>query len=139
MRTINNFAKFLAQLKDGNPFRWHFDRGSSFWIARDTPSPLACVKHSESTDLNLVPSSQSTNDAVKYGGHDGVGFLQGRPNGLVNLFCQIGSCHLARSRGITKSITMLLVLLTPSAVRAMTPAVSVTSHGPKRRKHECGN
>ena len=111
MPTINHFAKFLAQLEEGDPFRWHFDWGSSFWIARDTPSSLACVEHSESTDLNLVPSSQSTNDAVKYGGHDGVGFLQGRPNGLVNLFCQIGSGHLARSRGIPKSITVLLMLL----------------------------
>src|SRR5260370_1141302 len=59
-------------------------------------------------DGTLVPSSESTNGAVKYGGHDLVGFLQGRPNGLVNPFRQIGSGHLAHPCSITKkSITVL--------------------------------
>ena len=97
MQTINHFAKFLARLEEGNSLRWHFDWGAGFWIARDAPSSLPRVEASESADLNLVPSSQSTNDAVKYGGHDSVGLLQGRSNGLVNLFGQIGSRHLAPS------------------------------------------
>ena len=108
MQTINHFAKFPARLEEGNPLRWHFDWSSGFWIARDAPSSLPRVEASESADLNLVPSSQSTNDAVKYGAHDGVGFLEGRPNRLVNLFGQIGSSHLAHTRRITKkSITVL--------------------------------
>ena len=108
VQTINHFAKFLARSEEGNPLRWHFDWGSGFWIARDAPSSLPRVEPSESADLNLAPSSQSTNDAVKYGGHDGVRFLEGHPNGLVNLFGQIGSGHLAHPRRITKkSITVL--------------------------------
>ena len=102
MQTINHSAKFLARLEEGNPLRWHFDWDSGFWIAGDAPSSLPRVETSESADLNLVPSSQSTNDAVKYGAHDGVGFLEGRPNRLVNLFGQIGSSHLAHPRRITK-------------------------------------
>ena len=108
VQTINHFTKFLARPEEGNPLRRHFDWGSGSWIARDAPSSLPRVEASESTDLNLVPSAQSTDDAVKYGGHDSVGFLQGRPNGLVNLFGQIGSGHLAHPRRITKkSITVL--------------------------------
>ena len=128
MQTINHFAKFLARFEEGNPLRWHCDSGSGSWIARDAPSSLARVETSESANLNLVPSSQSTNDAVKYGGHDGVGFLQGRPNGLVNLFGQIGSGHLAHPRRITKeSITVLLGAPDAGSCRMVGHA------GPKRR------
>src|ERR1035441_6700992 len=108
VQTINQFAKFLARFEKGNALRGQFDSGSGFWIASDTCSPLARVEASESADLNLVPGSQGTDDAVKYGAHDDVGFLQGHPNGLVNLFGQIGPGHLAHSRRITKkSITVL--------------------------------
>src|ERR1019366_8660299 len=80
--------------------------GSGFWIASDAPSSLARVEASESPDLNLVPGSQGTDDAVKYGADDEVGVLQGHPNGLVNLFGQVGPDHLAHPRRITKkSIT----------------------------------
>ena len=65
LQTINHIAKFLARFEEGNPLRWHFDSGSGFWIARDAPSSLPRVEASESADLNLVPSSQSANDAVK--------------------------------------------------------------------------
>ena len=108
VHTINQFAKFLARFEKGNSLRWHFDSGSGSWIASDACSSLARVEASESADLDLVPGSQSTDDAVKYGAHDDVGFLQGHPNGLVNLFGQIGSGHLVRPRRITKkSITAL--------------------------------
>jgi hypothetical protein len=60
------------------------------------------VEASESADFNLVPGSQRTDDAVKYGANDDVGFLPGCLNGLVNLFGQIGPGHLAHLRCITK-------------------------------------
>ena len=108
VQTINQFAKFLARFEEWNSLRWHFDLGSGFWIASDAPSSLARVEASESPDLNLVPGSQGTDDAVKYGADDEVGVLQGHPNGLVNLFGQVGPGHLAHPRRITKkSITAL--------------------------------
>jgi hypothetical protein len=75
VQTIDNFAKIPARPEEWNPLRWHFDWSSGSWIARDAPSSLPRVEASESADLNLVPNSQSANDAVKYGGHDSVGFL----------------------------------------------------------------
>jgi hypothetical protein len=60
------------------------------------------VEASESADFNLVPGLQGMDDAVKYGANDGVGFLVGHFNGLVNRFGQIGSGHLAHPRCITK-------------------------------------
>jgi hypothetical protein len=108
VETIEQFAKFLARFEEGNSLRWHYDSGSGFWIASDAPSSLARVEASESADLNLVPGSQGTDDAVKYGADDDFGFLPGHPNGLVNLFGQIGPGHLAHPRRITKkSITAL--------------------------------
>ncbi len=64
VQTINQFAKFLAGFEEGNSLRWHFDSGSGFRVASDPPSSLACAKVSKSADLNLVPGSQSTDDAV---------------------------------------------------------------------------
>src|ERR1019366_1646445 len=108
VQTINQFAKFLARFEEWNSLRWHFDSGSSFWIASDACSSLASVETSESADFNLVAGSQGTDDAVKYGADDDVGFLPGHPNGSVNLFGQIGPGHLAHLRCITKkSITAL--------------------------------
>lgn len=98
---INQFARFLARFDGGNPLRGHFDSGSRFWIAPDARQPLARVEASESADFNFVVGSQGPDDAVKYGAHDDVGFLQEHPNGLVNLFGQIGSGHQAHSRRIT--------------------------------------
>src|ERR1019366_5872449 len=66
----------LLGLKNGISLRWQFDLGSGFWIASDAPSSLARVEASESPDLNLVPGSQGTDDAVKYGADDEVGVLQ---------------------------------------------------------------
>jgi hypothetical protein len=106
---LNQFAKFLARFEEGNLLRWHLDSGASFWVASDARSSLARVEASESADLNFVPGSQGADDAVKYSADDEVGFLQGHPNGSVNLFGQIGPGHLAHSRRITKkSITVFL-------------------------------
>ena len=67
--------------------------GLGSWIASDARSSLAGVEASESADFNLVAGSQGTDDAVKYGANDDVGFLPGHLNGLVNLFGQIGLGH----------------------------------------------
>jgi len=56
---------------------------------------LAHVEASESADFNFVAGSQGTDDTVKYGANDDVGFLPGHLHGLRNLFGQIGSNHLA--------------------------------------------
>ena len=101
-------ANFLTRFEEGNSLRWHFDSGSSSWIASDAASSLARVEASESADLNLVPGSQSPDDAVKYGGDDGVRFLHRQPNGLANLFSQIGPGHLVHRRRITKKIITVL-------------------------------
>jgi len=109
VQTINQFAKFLARFEEGNSLRWHFDAGSGFWIASDACSSLARVEPSESADFNLVAGSQGTDDAVKYGANDGVGFLPGHLGGLTNLFSQISPGHLAHPRCITKKgITVFL-------------------------------
>jgi hypothetical protein len=55
------------------------------------------VKASESADFNLVAGSQGADDTVKYGANDDVGFLPGHLKGLMNLFGQIGSGHLAHT------------------------------------------
>ena len=66
------------------------------------------MEASESANFNLVAGSQGADHVVKYGANNDVGFLPGHPNGLVNLFGQIGPGHLAHSRRITKkSITAL--------------------------------
>src|SRR5450756_2724129 len=65
VQTIDQLAKFLARFEEGSSLRWHFDSGSGFWIASDARSSLARVEASESADLNLVPGSQGTDDAVK--------------------------------------------------------------------------
>src|SRR5260370_33913480 len=83
VQPVNQSAEFLARLEEGNSLRWHFDLGSRSWIASDAPSSLARVEASESADLNLVPGSQGTYDAFKYGTNDDVGFLQGNLNGSV--------------------------------------------------------
>jgi hypothetical protein len=70
---------------------------------------LARAEASESADLNLIPRSQGTDDAVKYGADDVVGFLQGHPNRLVNLSGQIGPRHLAYPRCITKKSTTSVI------------------------------
>ena len=109
VQTINQLAKFLARFEEGNSLRRHFDSGSGFWIASDARSSLPRVEASESADLDLVPRSQGTDDAVKYGANDDVGFLPGYFNGLVNLSGQIGPGHLAHPCCITKkSITVFL-------------------------------
>ena len=95
VQIIDQFAKFFTRFEEGSPLRWHFDSGSGYWIASDAPSSLARVEASESADLNLVPGSQSTDDAAKYGADDNVGSLPGHPNGVVNLFSQISPGHLA--------------------------------------------
>jgi len=102
VQPVNQSAEFLARLEEGNSLRWHFDLGSRARIASHAPSSLARVEASESADLNLVTRSQGTDDAVKYGANDDVGFLQGSPNGLVNLSSQIGSGHFVHHRCITK-------------------------------------
>src|ERR1039457_3305356 len=102
VQTINQLAKFLARFEEGNSLRGHFDSGSGFWIASDARSSLPRVEASESTDLNLVPRSQGTDDAVKYGTDDDVGFLPGHPKGLINFFGQIGPGHLERPHRVTK-------------------------------------
>src|ERR1019366_777927 len=77
-------------------------------VASDARSSLPRMEASESAELDLVPGSQGTDDAVKYGTDDDVGFLPGHPNGLINLFGQIGPGHLEHPRRITKkSITAL--------------------------------
>ena len=107
--SLNQFAKFLARFEEGNLLRRHFDSGSSLWIPSDAPSSLACMESSESADFNLVAGSQRTDDAVKYGADDNVGFLPGHLNGVANLVGQIGPGHLARPHRITKkSITVFL-------------------------------
>ena len=88
VQTINQFAKFLARLEEGDSLRWHFDAGSVSWIASDACSSLARVEPPESADFNLVAGSQGTDDAVKYGADD-VGFLPEQLGGLTNLFSQI--------------------------------------------------
>jgi hypothetical protein len=93
---VNQFAKFLARLEKGNSLRRHFDWGSGLWITPDARSSLARVEASESADFHLVPGSQCPDDAVQYRANDDVGFLEGHPNGLVNLFGQIGPVHLAQ-------------------------------------------
>ena len=108
VQTINQFAQFLARLEEGNSLLRHFDSGSGFWIASDPRKALAGVKASEPAEFNLIVGSQGLDDAVKYGADDDFGFLQGQPNGVVNLFGQIGPGHLAHTRRITKeSITPL--------------------------------
>jgi len=107
--SLNQFANFLARFEKGNPFGWHVNAGSSFWISSDARSPLARVESSESADFNLVPGSQRTNDAIKYGANDNVGFLSGQLSGLTNRFCQISPGHLEHPDCITeKSITAFL-------------------------------
>jgi hypothetical protein len=93
--SIHEFAKFLARFEEGNILRRHCDAGSGFWITSDASTSLARVEASESADFNLVAGSQSTDDTVKYGTNDDVGFLAGYLYGLINLFGQIGSLHLA--------------------------------------------
>jgi hypothetical protein len=67
------------------------------------------VEASESADFNLIANSQGTDDAVKYGANDDVGFLPGHLGGLTNLFSKISPGHLAARRCITKeSITVFL-------------------------------
>ena len=100
--SIKQFTKFFARFEEGNSLRWHFDSGSAFWIAPDASSSLPCVEASESPDFNLVPGSQSANDAVKYGANEDVGFLHRHPNSLANPIGQIGPSHLAPRRRITK-------------------------------------
>jgi hypothetical protein len=102
VQTINQFAKFPARFEEGNILRRHCDPRSGFWIASDARTSLARVEASESADFNLVAGSQGTDDTVKYGANDDFGFLPGHLNGLMNLFGQIGSGHLAHLRWITK-------------------------------------
>ena len=102
MQTVDQFAQLLAWFEERNSLWRHFDSGSGFWIASDAPSSLARLEASESTDVDLVPGSQGTDDAVEYGADDNVGFLQGHSNGLVDLVGQIGPGHLAHRRRITK-------------------------------------
>jgi|NGEPerStandDraft_6_1074524.scaffolds.fasta_scaffold21279_3 hypothetical protein len=107
--SLNQFANSLARFEKGNPLGWHVDPGSSFWISSDARSPLARVESSESADFNLVPGSQRTDDAIKYGANDNIGFLSGQLSGLTNRFCQIGPGHLEHPDCITeKSITVFL-------------------------------
>jgi hypothetical protein len=87
----------LARFEEGNSLRRHFDLGSGFWIAPDARTSLARVEASESAYFNLVTGSQGTDDTVKYGANDDVGFLPGHLNGLMNLFGQIGSDQLAHT------------------------------------------
>jgi hypothetical protein len=106
--SLNQCAKVFARFEEGNSLRWHFDSGSGFWIASDARSSLARVEASESADFNLVAGSQGTDDTVKYGANDDVGFLQGHLNGLRNLSAQLGPDHLVHPHWITKkSITVL--------------------------------
>jgi hypothetical protein len=91
VQTIKQFPKLLARFEKGNSLRWHFDSDSSSWIAPDSRSSLARAEAAESADFNPVAGSQGTDDAVKDGADDDVGFLQRNPNGLVNRFGQFGS------------------------------------------------
>jgi hypothetical protein len=88
-------AKFFARFEEGNSLGWHVDLPSGFWIASDACPSLARVEASEASDFNLIAGSQGTDDTVKYGADDGVGFLERHPNGLVNLLGQIGPGHVA--------------------------------------------
>jgi hypothetical protein len=127
VHTLNQFAKFLARFEEGNLLRRHFDSGSGFRIAPDARSSLARAETSESADFNLVAGSQGTDDAVKYGANDDVGFLPGHLGGLTNLFNQISPGHLAHPRCITKeSITLFLGAL--GASLWLRPSSSPSGH-----------
>ena len=101
---VNQIAKFLARLEDRNPLWRHFDLGASLWIASNAPLSEAGVEASEAADLNLIARPQGSDDAVEYGADDGVGFLQGQPDSLINRSGQIGPGHLEHSRCITKKV-----------------------------------
>ena len=134
VQTINQFAKFLARLEEGNSLLRHFDSGSGFWIASDPRTALAGVKASEPAEFNLIVGSQGLDDAVKYGADDDFGFLQGQPNGVVNLFGQIGPGHLAHTRRITKkSITPGTPDAGGSRMVAQSESASGTGIFPARR------
>src|ERR1019366_8868930 len=104
MAPFNQIAKFLALLEERNPLWRHFDLSTSLWIASNAPLSEAGVEASEAADLNLIVRPQGSDDAVKYGADDDVGFLQGQPDSLVNRFGQIGPGHLEHSRCITKKV-----------------------------------
>ena len=87
-------ANFLAHFEEWNSLRRYFNARSGLWIARNTRTPLARLEDAEPANLNLVPGSKGTDDHVKYGADDIVGFLQGNASGLVNLFGQVGPGHL---------------------------------------------
>jgi hypothetical protein len=138
VQTINQYAKILARFEEGNSLRRHFDSGSGFWIASDARSSLPRVEASESADLDLVPGSQGTDDAVKYGTDDDVGFLPGHPNGLINLLGQIGPGHLEHPRRITKkSITTLRGALDAGSSRMVSPSESVAGTASGRGNRLC--
>ena len=140
--SLNQVAKFLARFEEGNSLRWHFDSGSSFWIPSDARSSLARVESSESADFNLVPGSQRTDDAVKYGANDDVGFLPGQRSGLTNLFSQISPGHLEHPGCITKkSIEVCLRSPCPSRLRPARRArhAPVPSCRPARRDLPIGD
>jgi hypothetical protein len=68
--------------------------GLGFWISSDARASLTRVEASESADFNFVAGSHGTDDAVKYGADDNVGFLLGQLSGLTNRFSQISPGHL---------------------------------------------
>jgi hypothetical protein len=91
--SVHDILQFFAGFEVGDFLGGDFDSGSGFRIAPDAGLSLAGAKAAEASDLDLIASSERSDDTVKDGLDDNLGFFPGHFDYSGDLFNQIGFCH----------------------------------------------
>lgn len=96
MRTgfaIYQILQFLARFEERNFLRGNVHAISGFGVASHAGLALPGAETAKAPNLNLVPSSQGADDAVKDGLHDHLAVFAGQFNQTGNLVDQIRFRH----------------------------------------------
>jgi hypothetical protein len=94
LAAIDQVAKLLTGLKEGNALGWHVDAGSGFGVATDAGLPLTSTETAESANLDFVTLVEAVHDAVENSLHNGFGVFAGHFDNFGNFFDELSLSHI---------------------------------------------